>query len=189
MVTVVILLLCVVFSHQKFDSAHPGICFLGDPWKETVTTNGITISWKDIGIQIDVPPGAVPKGKNLQLQVRPCLSGPFVLPKGYELASPVYLITPAFEFLKDVRLSIAHFVGLENSSDCDCMTIISSPSSPMYTPNPKYKFKLMKGGDFKKEANYGIISLKHFCLTGAAKQKNISSDTETQQRKDGGNFR
>ena len=174
-----------MFSHHKFDSAHPGICFLGDPWRETVTTDGGKITWKEIGIEIDIPPGAVPKGKNLHLQVRPCLSGPFVLPKGYQLASPVYLIAPAFEFLQKVKLSIAHFVGLESSSDCDCMTIISSSSSPMSTPKPRYTFKVMNGGIFKKKHNCGFIYLKHFCLTGAAKQISVNSDTETQKD---GNF-
>ena len=87
-----------------------------------MTSDGGTISWKEIGFNI--PPGAVPEGQDFELRVWPCLSGPFVLPDGYQLASPIYLITPSFEFVKDVRLSIAHFAGLDSGSDCSHMTFI-----------------------------------------------------------------
>jgi len=177
-----------VFSHHKYDSSHPGICFLGDPWKESVTSDGGTILWKNIGIEINIPPGAVPQGKNLELQVQPCLSGPFDLPQGYQLASPIYLITPTFEFLEEVRLSIAHFAGLDSNSDCDSMTFISSSSKPKYDPQAKYGFKVLSGGMFKKKEHHGVIYLKHFCLTGAAKQTSATSDAETKQAAKKGNY-
>ncbi len=154
-----------------FDSSHPGICFLGDSWKETVTSDGGTISWKTIGVYIDVPPGAVPKGKSLELKVRPCLSGPFFPPKGYQLASPVYLITPAFDFLKKVRLSIAHYAAVDSSSDCEYMTFVSSSSSPKYAPYAKYEFKALSGGLFQKKNHHGVIFLKHFCHTAVAQKE------------------
>ena len=166
-----ILLPCVAFSHHKFDAAHPGICFLGDPWKENVTVKGGKISWKDIGVEIEIPPGAVPKGKSLELRVRPCLSGPYSLPQGYQLASPVYLITPAFEFVKEVRLSVTHFAHLDDENDCNRMTFISSSSSPVLTPQLHYNFKLMKGGIFKEEENNGVLYLKHFCQAAIAQQE------------------
>ena len=176
-----------MFSHHKFDSSHPGICFLGDPWKKNVGSDGGTISWKRIGLEINIPSGAVPQGKNLELQVRPCLSGPFDLPQGYQLASPVYLITPTFEFLKEVRLSIAHFAGLDSKSDCDSMTFISSSSKPSNAAQAKYVFKLLSGGIFRKKEHHGVIYTKHFCLTGTAKQTKTTNDAETQQEARNGN--
>lgn len=140
----------------------------GLPLEGVCDFKGGTISWEEIGIEIEIPPRAVPKGRNLELSVRPCLSGPFILPNEYQLASPVYLITPAFEFTRKVKLSIAHFAGLDRNKDSDRMTFISASSLPVYAPQAKYEFKVMKGGIFKKKEHHGFICLKHFCLTGCA---------------------
>ncbi len=113
--------------------------------------------------------------------MRPCLSGPFHLPKEYQLASPVFLITPAFDFLKEVRLSIAHYAAVDSSSDLDSMTFISSSSSPRYTPHAKYEFKVLCGGLFQKTKHYGAIFLKHFCHTAVAQRRSESGDTASQQ--------
>ena len=75
---------------------HPGICFVCDPWKRSVTSEGGHISWLEIGIEINIPAGAVSEEMTLELRVHQCLSGPFVLPAGYQLASPVYLISPVW---------------------------------------------------------------------------------------------
>ena len=153
-----------------------------------MTSDGGIIAWPEIGFQVHIPPGAVPKGKDISLRVRPCLSGPFQLPKNHQLASPVYLITPAFEFVKEVRLSIAHFARLDSNSDCDSMTFVTSSSKPTYDPQAKYVFKALSGGIFKKKEHYGMISLKHFCLTGAAKHANATTDSETQSEAKNGNY-
>ena len=139
-----------------------------------MTSSGGTILWNEIGIKAEIPAGAVPEGEVLELRVRPCLSGPFILPEGHQLASPVYLIRPAFDFVNAVRLSIAHFVGLDSSSDCDRMTFITSSSSPTHGPQPKYEFKLMKGGIFREREDHGVIYLKHRCLLASAKRTHSS---------------
>ena len=153
-----------------------------------MTSDGGTISWQEIGFEMHIPPGAVPEGTTMKLRVRPCLSGPFHLPREHQLASPVYLITPAFEFIKDVRLSIAHFAGLDTSSDCDSMTFITSSSKPKYDPQAKYVFKVLSGGVFEKKEHHGVIYLKHFCLTGAAKQTSPTSVAETQSEAKKGKY-
>ena len=45
---------------------HGDICFLGDPWQQTVTSAGKEIYWPDIGIKINIPPGAIPEGKPIK---------------------------------------------------------------------------------------------------------------------------
>ena len=172
-----------MFAHHKFDSTHPGICFLCDPWKRSVTSEGGHISWLEIGIEINIPTGAVSEGKTLELRVRPCLSGPFVLPARYQLASPMYLVSPEFDFEKEVTLKIDHFAGLDSSSDCQRMTFISSSStqSQSHSQSPKYHFKVMKGGVFKKKEHHGIIHLKHFCLTGLAQESGVVQSQDAQE--------
>ena len=118
----------------------------------------------------------------------PCLSGPFFPPKGYQLVSPVYLITPAFDFLKEVRLSIAHYAAVDSSSDCDSMTFISSSSSPKYAPHAKYEFKTLSGSLFQRKEHHGVIFLKHFCNTAIAQQTSASGDTASQKEAKNGDY-
>ena len=159
-----------MYSHHKFDSSHPEICFLGDVLTQAVTSDGGKFCWDAIGLDIDIPRGAVPEGEVMELRVRPCLAGPFDMPKGYQATSPPYLISPAFEFESEVKLSIAHYAHLESSKDYDRMTFVTSSSFPKYSPLPRYKFKVMEGGIFNERDGYGLISLKHFCLTGTAQK-------------------
>ena len=143
------------------DPQFPGIHFLGTPWKETVTSEGLEISWKDIGITFNIPPGAVPEDKELKLIVRPCLTGPFKAPDGNELTSPVYIISPAFDFIKDIQLVLYHFANVESDKDCEHMSFITAPSST--GSQPQYRFKQLKGGVFLKRQHFGTIYLRHFC--------------------------
>ena len=148
------------FNHH---TSSGGICFLGDPWQETVTSAGKEISWADIGIKIIIPPGAVHEGKPITVSVRPCLSGPFELPEDYELASPVYAISPGLEFNKDVKLFVTHFAKLQNEDDCENMTFLTTESSSLPGDSHSYRLLMQKNGVFQIGSKEGEISLKHFC--------------------------
>ncbi len=146
------------------DPQFPGIHFLGTPWKETVTSEGQEISWDSIGMAFSIPPGAVPEGEESQLTVRPCLTGPFEPPDPYQLTSPSYHVSNSCEFTKDVRIILYHTVHLRSEDDCRRMTFLSAPGSPMRDrPQPQYDFKILSGGVFRKNENYGTILLRHFC--------------------------
>ena len=161
------------------DAGHPGICYLGEPWKESVSSEGASISWKEIGIELHIPPGAIPEGETLELRVRPCLSGPFVPPEGYDLACPVYHISPAFHFLCDVKLSISHFCNLTNEKQCESMAFLSSPSRPMFKRHsPQYKFKVLSKGRFEPSLVYGSVSLSHFCLTAVGVKRKRADEEQ-----------
>ncbi len=161
------------------DPQFPGIHFLGTPWKETVTSDGWEISWEDIGIAFSIPPGAVPDGELLQLTVRPCLTGPFEPPAGYELMSPTYIISPAFDFVKDIKMVMYHFVVLESDNDCERMTFLSAPTTPVYEGSqPQYKFKPLGGGVFQRNQHFGTISLQHFCDMTIGRNSLLTPDKE-----------
>ena len=154
------------FNHH---TSSGGICFLGDPWRETVTSAGKEICWTDIGIKINIPPGAIPEGKPITVTVRPCLSGPFELPKDYELASPVYTISPGLEFIRDVKLFMAHFADLQNEDDCKNMTFLTTESSSFQGESSSfqgdshpYRLLVQKNGVFQMGSREGEISLRHF---------------------------
>ena len=152
------------FKHHKLRG---GICFFGDPWQETVTSAGKEISWGDIGIKINIPPGAVPEGRPITVTVRPCLSGPFELPKDYELASPVYAISPGLEFNKDVKLFVTHFADLQSEDDCKNMTFLTTESSSLQGDSHPYRLLVQKNGVFQRGSQEGEISLRHFCMKAA----------------------
>ena len=147
----------------------PWISFLGEPWQETVTSEGQVLGGEDIGITLHIPPGAIPEDIRLNVTIRPCLSGPFVLPEGYRFVSPVYLIKPAFHFSKKVKLSITHFFYSESEEDCGNMDFISTCCIPHYEDSgPKYKFKVLPGGVFLKDMQEASLSIEHFCGVGVA---------------------
>ena len=168
------------------DAGHPGIFYLGEPWKESVSSEGASISWKEIGIELHIPPGAIPEGETLELRVRPCLSGPFVPPEGYDLACPVYHISPAFHFLCDVQVTMYHCCHLETLEHCQLMTFMSSSSRPSYNGHhPLYQFKTLSTAKFEPSCVYGSLSLKHFCNTTiGVKRQRSDSDAPAEEDED-----
>ena len=148
--------------------------FIRNPWKASVTSEGCHVNWgEEIGIEFTIPPGAVPQGKELDLSVWPCTAGPFQLPEGYELASPVYLISPSFEFSCPITVTMYHYCVVETEEDSESMAFLSSHTTPHrgegHTPHrgedhtPHYQFRVLGKGSFKPSETYGCISLKHIC--------------------------
>ena len=163
----------------SFSPEYPGVTFFLNPRKESVTSEGTSILLADIGLEIDIPSGAVPKGEELQLSVWPTMTGPYSLPEDCSLASPVYLINPVFEFLCDITLKIHHFCCLETEQQCEDMFFISSPLIPSVVKNNiQYKFKALSNGSFEPFKNYGSVSLKHFCYLGLGKRKRSSYEQQ-----------
>ena len=155
-------------AYYKYDDQYPGIRFFGSPWTMSVTSDGAHINWeKEIGIGFDIPPGAVPTGKQLDLSVWPCANGPFQLPEGYGMASPVFLVSPSFEFSCNINMTMHHFCTVETESNCDSMAFLSSPTIPSKGDGRElgYRFKVLHKGMFHPSEDYGRVSLKHFCFS------------------------
>lgn len=160
--------------HHKFDAKYPEICFFGDTRHELATTEGKVIKWEDIGVTIDIPPGAVSEQEVIDLSVRPCLSGPFEIPDGIDLASPLHLVGPAFKFRQEIKLSLQHFINLETPEDCKQMTFLSAPSTPSYIGSqPTYLLREIKiqEGTFTVGNQVATILLKHFCTVGIGRKR------------------
>ena len=173
-------MLAQVPSYYTYDEKYPGMRFFRNPWKLTVTSEGYHGNWgEEIGIVFAIPPGAVPQGKKLELSVWPCTAGPFQLPEGYELASPVYLITPSFNFLCDITVTMYHFCAVETEIDSENMAFLSSPTTSCTGKHqqPYYQFKVLGKGTFKPSESCGFIKLKHFCntATGAKRKRGAPS--------------
>ena len=143
-----------------------------------MTSDGAHIkNWgKEIGIEFDIPSEAVPKDRQLDFSVWPCSAGPFQLPEDYELASPVFLVSPSFQFSCNITLKIYHFYDLKTKEDCDDMVFLSSPStlSEIDNQKPVYLFKVLGKGMFEPSEDYGQVKLKHFCLCAVGKHRRTS---------------
>ena len=126
-------------------------------------------------MEFQIPPGAVPEGESLDLSVWPCCSGPFQLPDGYELASPMFLILPSFKFARKITIKIEHFVCLEDEENCDEMVFLSAPTTPQSSSdNDKeliYPCSVLGKGTFLPEQTWGKISLTHFCHSSIGRKK------------------
>lgn len=141
------------------------------------------MEWKDIGVVIDIPPGAVSEQAIIDVSVRPCLSGPFEIPNGIDLASPLHLIGPAFKFTQEIKLSLQHFIDLKTPEDCNEMTFLSASSTPSYTGSaPTYLLRELKfqKGIFSVGSQVATIFLKHFCIMGVGRKRTHSVGPPTQ---------
>lgn len=169
-------------EHHQYNPLHPGICFLNQTSRKTITSEGDHIEWKDAGISITVPHKAVPERKQLDLTVQLCLYGPFNMPEGYEPASPVYLITCPFSFSKKVHITLEHFYSLQNEENCKHMAFLSASSTPaLQGSNFAYNFKEIQGakGVFRVGERVATISLKHFCALRIGRKRRHSGQEDS----------
>ena len=167
-----------LFAEPKRKTAYPGILFSKGVKKETITSDEKTIDLvQDVGISLTFPENVLTSTyPPLEVAIRPCFSGSFVLPDDIELASPAYLITSNREvtFQKDLIVKIQHYANLQTEEDCENMVFLSASSTPEYRgSNPIYKFKEIKEakGMFRpgQKQPLGEIQLKHFSIIGVGK--------------------
>ena len=130
-----------------------------------------------MGISLYIPKHS----PNFVNDIRPCFSGPFELPDGYEPASPAYLILHNEVHLqKDVTMRMNHYANLRSQEDCECMRFLSASSTPEYRDSqPVYAFKEMLGskGTFKPGDQVGEVLLQHFCFGITGKRKRNSEES------------
>ena len=95
---------------SQCSEAFPGIDFSSYRSHRTVNHKGRTIRGE--GVQLRIPPYAIERGTSLSISLQGCISGPFSLPEGIQLASPVFLVTctPQYQFQRELTLTIHHFV-------------------------------------------------------------------------------
>ena len=155
----------MLFSFLDF----PGMVFWGAPIHQHITSQGATIQPTDIGISLHIPEEALSSTEmDVDLVIRPCFSGPFELPAGYESASPAYLIQPnrKWKLQRPATLQIHHHARLRDEGDCEEMAFLSASLVPEYRQSkPVYVFTEIKhsSGAFQPGSQVGEIDLQHFC--------------------------
>ena len=167
------------------------VYLLQEPLEYQIGQDGKTISLiEDLGIVIDVPPGAVPDDypDDVTVKINACIGGPFELPDGSELASPIFHIEPGAKFAeKPVELSMVHFIDIGDEEHCSELKFISAPLKPSCQSEAEGKeirLKHLDGGMFWPGRRMGKISLQHFCLIGIARLKHEKGPGEERVKTD-----
>ena len=156
-----------------FDPSFPRVIFWGPPHQYCITSRGASIHLPDIGIKLSIPEQAlISTEKDVDLLIRPCYTGPFEMPAGYESASPTYLIQPSrkVNIQKDVTLEIHHHASLQSEDDCKEMAFLSASSTPQSQPAYVFKEITQSMGIFLPHIQVGKIGLRHFCFIKIAKR-------------------
>ena len=146
---------------QKF----PGIKFSNYFTKQVVTYGGGIISGD--GIQIRIPGRAIKKEDSVEFTIQACIDGPFDFPEDVNLITPVYVISPHYEFQREVTVLMDSFVRLhpfENN-----LVFLTSPTKrevDEYGSHWKFEISERKPRRDIDGANERriVLEVTHFCL-------------------------
>ena len=161
-------------------SMSKGIVFSTFRTEQSVDSSGATVQGE--GVRLIIPENAVKPSDSVNISIQACMGGQFVLPDDLVFESPVFLISPAYHFQREVTLVIEHFACIERLSDSTDMVFVSSPTKPKVMVLSKFDssrtafWEFRAHGELCFSADYsqGRVQLKHFCFGALAKKRNNS---------------
>ena len=105
-------------------------------------------------IFLEVPPDAVSTSANVKMHYAIIPSGPFTMPEGYQLGSPVvYIYYDGRCVTKPIKLHLSHWYGGEDHAR-DGLSFAIAPHS-LSRGSTVYQFQLVEGGTFFKHQQFG----------------------------------
>ena len=123
----------------------------------TITLSTDTVNFEDVSVSVSIPESNGSIHSSLcdwilvwRRSARGCaarLTGSFILPDGYKLASPTYLIQliTKGKLQNNVIVHIQHYVSLESKQDCEDMAFLVAGTTPKYREsNPVYAFRFAR---------------------------------------------
>ena len=120
----------------------------------------------DFGLEI--PPGAIPEGMSISIDIGVALYGPFQYPEGLRSVSPVFWVCVRdqnfFQFLKPVKVTIPHFLNLKNTNDLDSLSLTFLKGNHELNTEKMFQFKQVEGDVLIEPLKkYGVVQVTHFC--------------------------
>ena len=133
-----------------------------------VTSEGREFINKANDFSLEIPEGAIGEGERLTVDLRVALIGPFKFPKGLRLVSTVFSICirnrKIFQFLKPVKVTIPHYLDLENDSDIQSLGLIFLKADHKNNSDRLCEFfPTDEVTDFKARKTHGVLKTSHFC--------------------------
>ena len=156
----------------KHAHKYPRIKFSNYFTKQVVTYGGGIISGE--GIELRIPGRAIKREDSVEFTVHACIDGPFDFPEDVNLITPVYVISPHYEFQREVTVLMDSFVRLhplENN-----LVFLTSPTKREVDECGSYwKFEINERKPWRDGINEHriILELSHFCLLCFGLRKGI----------------
>ena len=123
---------------------------------------GAVLSWKDVGIEISVPPDAISHGVSCDIAVIPLLHGDFRFPGNAVAVSGIYAIGTTCKLAKPLTIHMEHCVQLSDEEDVEAMSFCKAEHGS--TAPPPYEFIPCDGGRFAIGSRYGSLDCQSFTL-------------------------
>ena len=120
-------------------------------------------SWERYGLSLSAPAEILPSSETCKVAITALAGGDFEFPKGSQLVSAVYVISISKTLLKPLTVNIQHCVALETPEQCKSLQFVRATLNNGGLP---YQFKILQGGQFTPESQYGSISCTQFSLIG-----------------------
>ena len=136
---------------------HPGINIIGQT-EVAVDSSGLQpYEWKDYGLRLHVPKGALPNGADGTITIKASSSGHFKLPRRHHLVSAVYEIDTNTDHTSPVTIEIQHCSPPDSVSSLSFASVMASKKKL------PFNFELQRGGVFSPHNSYGSISINQLC--------------------------
>ena len=117
---------------------------------------------------LEIPEGAILAGEYITIDIGVALYGPFQYPEGLRPISPVFWLCVRdknfFQFLQPVRVTIPHFLNLENHNDIESLSLAFLKGDHEMNAQQLYQFQQAEGDVlFEPLKKHGVIQTTHFC--------------------------
>ena len=123
------------------------------------------LEWEEYGLRIQVPKGAT--STPCDIAIKAIVAGQFEFPEGTDLVSAVYAISVSKKLTQPVILEMQHCVAISSEEQGQLLSFVRAKCNQ---PDLPYQFKLLDGGRFPPQSDYGKISCSHFSLVATVRK-------------------
>ena len=130
--------------------------------------------------QLEIPDGAIALEQRVTIDIGVALYGPFLYPEDLRPVSPVFWACVRdqrnFLFLKPVKVTIPHFLKLENAKDVESLGMTFLKGDHEMTSQQVYEFQRAEGKVIiEPHKRNGVLQTCHFCYLCITSKKSKKS--------------
>ena len=161
-------------------STHPKVTFYDEPQEREFPSSGDHTDFNN-GVEISVPPEAIPPESTVKVKVQPAFASNdvFVMPEDIQSASPSYLISSSSRN-GEVTVTMEHHVEVTTREEADDLVFLEA--DPIPGEGDVYKYQEVTEGksEFTPEVRKGKLITRHlsekFLKIGSRIKKMIGSE-------------
>ncbi len=135
------------------------------------TSSGAELHSNEHDIHIKIPPGAIPDGETLSIQVGVVSFGPFNFPEGMVPVSPIIWLCIAsvphqryYQFRRPVEITLPHYLDLSGGFDLQKLCFLKANHTYAGNENGYYDLSQTDGRTvFSRDEARGTLFTDHFC--------------------------